>query len=133
MNADMPDVVDVGLRFLDRQILDNDDREVAKVDDLEAVFDSDGRPYVHAILCGPGAWAPRLGGRLGRWIIAIWRRLHSAVKPEPARIPMNVVTKLDSAVHLSVPRSTTDAITLDRWTDDHFIARIPGAGHDDDI
>jgi hypothetical protein len=131
MNAQTPDPVDVGLRFLDRQILDKDDREVAKVDDLEAIFDSDGRPYVHAILCGPGAWAPRLGGRLGRWIIAIWRRLHAAVDPEPARIPMNIVTKLDSAVRLSVARTATDALSLDRWTDHHFIARIPGAGNDD--
>jgi hypothetical protein len=133
MNAQTPDPVDVGLRFLDRQILDRDDREVAKVDDLEAMFDIDGRPYVHAILCGPGAWAPRLGGRLGRWIIAVWTRLHPAVEPEPARIPMSVVTRLDSAVHLSVPRTDTGAVTLDRWTDHHVIARIPGAGNDDDI
>jgi hypothetical protein len=131
MNAQVPDSVDVGPRFLDRQILDSNDREVAKVDDLEALFDTEGRPYVHAILCGPGAWAPRLGGRLGRWIIAVWRRLHDAVDPDPARIPMNVVTKLDSAVHLSVPRTATDAITLDRWADRHVIARIPGAGDDD--
>jgi hypothetical protein len=131
MNAQTPDPVDVGLRFLDRQILDKDDREVAKVDDLEAIFDSNGRPYVYAILCGPGAWAPRLGGRLGRWIIAVWRRLHPAVDPEPARIPMNTVTKLDSAVHLSVSRTATDALSLDRWADQHFIARIPGAGRAD--
>jgi hypothetical protein len=131
MNAEVPDEIDVGLRFLDRQILDRDDREVAKVDDLEAVLDTDGRPYVQAILCGPGAWAPRLGGRLGRWIVAIWQRLHPAVHPEPAQIPVNVVTKLDSAVHLSVPRVDTDAVELDRWTDHHLIARIPGAGDDD--
>jgi hypothetical protein len=131
MNADVPDVVDVGLRLLDRQILDRDDRQVAKVDDLEAILGADGRPYVQAILCGPGAWAPRLGGRLGRWTVAIWRRLHPAAQPAPAQIPMNVVTRLDSAVHLSVPRVATDAVELDRWTDHHVIARIPGAGDDD--
>jgi hypothetical protein len=131
MNAETPDPVDVGLRFLDRQIVDCDDREVAKVDDLEVAFDIDGRPYVVAILCGPGAWAPRLGGRVGRWIVAVWRRLHPAAEPEPARIPMNVVAKLDSAVHLSVPRTSTTAIRLDRWTDHHVIARIPGAGDGD--
>ncbi|MDQ1384828.1 MAG: hypothetical protein QOG65_2207 [Actinomycetota bacterium] len=130
MNADVPDVIDVGLRFLDRQIIDCNDREVAKVDDLEAAFDGEGRPYVIAIMCGPGAWAPRLGGRPGRWILAIWRRLHPAVEPEPARIPMNVVAKIDSAVRLSVPRTSTAAATLDRWVDHHVIGRIPGAGNE---
>ena len=133
MNADVPDTIDVGLRFLDRQIIDSNDREVAKVDDLEVGFDGDGRPYVIAIMCGPGAWAPRLGGRPGRWILAIWRRLHPAVEPEPARIPMNVVAKVDSAVRLVVPRMSTSAVALDRWVDQHFIAGIPGAGDDNDL
>jgi hypothetical protein len=131
MNAQIPDRLDVGLSLLDRQIIDCNDRQVANVDDLEATFDADGRPYIMAIMCGPGAWAPRLGGRLGRWIVAVWRRLHPAVDPEPARIPINVVTRIDSAIHLSVPRTSTTAIALDRWVDEHVISRIPGAGDDD--
>jgi hypothetical protein len=128
MNADVPDSVDAGLLLLDRQIIDCNDREVAKVDDLVAAFDQHGRPYVVAILCGPGAWGPRLGGRLGRWVIAAWRRLHPAAHPEPASIPMNVVTRIDSAVHLSVPRTSTTVLAIDRWVDGHIISRIPGAG-----
>ena len=131
MNADVPETIDVGLRFLDRQIIDCNGRQVAKVDDLEAIFDIEGRPYVVAILCGPGAWSPRLGGRVGRWLCGLWRRLHPAAEPEPARIPMNVVSKLDNAVHLSVPRTSTSAVAVDRWFDRHVIARIPGAGNDD--
>jgi hypothetical protein len=131
MNVQAPETVDAGLLLLDRQIVDCNDREVANVDDLEIAFDSDGRPYVVTILCGPGAWGPRLGGRVSRWIVAIWQRLHPAVHPEPARVPMNVVAKIDSAVHLSVPRKSTSAIVIDRWVDDHIISRIPGAGDDD--
>jgi hypothetical protein len=41
---------------------------------------------------------------------------------------MNVVAKLDSAVHLSVPTASTGAGTLDAWAGEHIIRRIPGAG-----
>ncbi|MCU1426683.1 MAG: hypothetical protein JWL83_683 [Actinomycetia bacterium] len=128
MTAQADHLIDAGLLLLDRQVVDCNERQVAKVDDLEIAFDADGRPYVIAILCGPGAYGPRLRGRIGRWVIAIWRRLHPAVDPEPARIPMTAVTKIDSAVHLSVPRTATAAIVLDRWAEEHIVARIPGAG-----
>jgi hypothetical protein len=130
MNARLDSVLDAGLALLDRQILDCEDRPFAKVDDLEVAFDSGGRPYVSAILCGPGAAGPRLGGRVGRWIVAVWRRLHPAVDPHPVVIPMNVVARIDSAVHLSVAADTTSARALDRWAVEHIIDRIPGAGHD---
>jgi hypothetical protein len=128
MNAQVPEVVDAGLSLLDRQIVDCNERQVRNVDDLEVAFGGDGRPYVAAVLCGPGAWGPRIGGPVGSWIVAVWRRLHPAAHPNPARIPMNVVTKLDSAVHLSVPRTATGAIALDQWVDEHIISSIPGAG-----
>ena len=130
MNAEIAETLNVGLSLLDRQIVDCNERQVANVDDLEAVFDAEGRPYLVTILCGPGAWGPRLGGRLGRWIIAVWQRLHPAVEPGPARIPMNVVAKINSAVHLSVPRTSTTAISIDKWVDQYVISRIPGAGRD---
>jgi hypothetical protein len=132
MNAQVPSVIEAGLALLDRQIVDCDERPLAKVDDLEIALDSDGRPYVIAILCGPGAAGPRLRDRLGRWVVAIWRRLHPAVDPDPARVPMNVVSRIDSAVHLSVPADATAVRALNDWTLDHIISRIPGAGHGDD-
>jgi hypothetical protein len=131
MTAQLPDVLDAGLRLLDRQVVDCEDRPVANVDDLEVAYDEGGRPYVVAVLTGPGAWGPRLGGRLSRWITAIWRRLHPAVRPAPSRIPMTAVTKVDSAVHLSVPRASTAALALDQWVDRYIISRIPGAGGGD--
>jgi hypothetical protein len=131
MTAQLPDVLDAGLRLLDRQIVDCDERPVANVDDLEAVYDERGRPYIVAVLTGPGAWGPRVGGRLSRWITAIWRRLHPAARPAPSRIPMTAVTRVDSAVHLAVPRSSTAALALDQWVDLHVISRLPGAGDGD--
>jgi hypothetical protein len=132
MNAELPSTIDAGLALLDRQIVDCDERPTAKVDDLEIAFDNDGRPYVIAILCGPGAAGPRLRDRLGGWIVAIWRRLHPAVDPDPARIPMNVVSLIDSAVHLSVPADATAVRALNDWALNHVISKIPGASHGND-
>ena len=132
MNAEFPEVIEAGLALLDRQIVDCHEQPLAKVDDLEITFDSLGRPYVVAILCGPGAAGPRLRDRPGRWVVAIWRRLHPAVDPDPARIPMNVVSRLDSAVHLSVDADATAVRALHTWALEYIISRIPGATHGND-
>jgi hypothetical protein len=129
VNARVPPTLEAGLALLDRQIVDVHDRPVAKVDDLEIAYDSLGRPYVIAMLCGPGAAGPRLRRRLGRWVVAIWRRLHPAVNPDPARIPMNVIDRIDSAVHLSVDADATAVRALHNWALEHIIGRLPGASH----
>jgi len=127
--TNVPDQLDAGLRLLDRQIVDCDDRPVAKVDDLELAYDRDGRPFVSALLYGAGALGPRIGGRLGRAVTAVWKRLRPEVDPRPARIPINVVARIDSAVHLSVP---VDAIELPitAWVERRVIEKLPGAGHE---
>jgi hypothetical protein len=132
MSADVPDRLAAGLRLLDRQIVDRDDKPVAKVDDLEFTIDHDGRPYVSALLCGPGAFGPRIGGRLGRWITAVWRRLHPDASPTPVRIPIVVMNRLDAAVHLEILREATGTQTLDAWLATHVIEPIPGADHGDE-
>jgi sporulation protein YlmC with PRC-barrel domain len=121
--------MDVGDRLLDRQVVDSNGRPFAKVDDLELAVDADGRPYVVAILCGPGALGPRFGGRLGHWVVAVWRRLHPAVHPSPVRIPMSAVAKIDSAVNLSVPLDATGTGAVANWVAEHLISKIPGASH----
>jgi len=121
--------LDVGDRLLDRQVVDSNGRPFAKVDDLELAYDAEGRPYVVAILCCPGAIGPRLGRRLGHWIVAVWARLHPAVHPSPARIPMSAVASIDSAVNLSVPLDATAAAGVAHWVAEHFVSLIPGASH----
>jgi hypothetical protein len=108
---------------------------VAKVDDLELVVRADGRLAVSALLVGPGAFGPRLGGRLGRWTVGIWRRLRPDVDPSPGRVDAALVTGTDSAVHLSVAAADLDPTGLDgleRWLRRYVIDRIPGAGHVDE-
>jgi hypothetical protein len=131
MSADVPDRLAAGLGLLDRQIVDKKDNSVAKVDDLELTIDRDGRAYVSAFLCGPGALAPRIGGRLGGWITALWRRLHPDASPSPVRIPIGAMNKLDAAVHLDVDRDATGTQALNAWFAVHIIEPIPGADHGD--
>ena len=121
---------DAALHLLDRQLVDPDGRMVAKADDLEVAERDDGRLVVTAILTGPGALGQRLRGRLGLWVIAVWRRLRADPDPEPGRIPMSDVTSIDSAVHLARRQADLDVDGLETWTRDHIVGRLPGARHD---
>ncbi|MQA95760.1 MAG: hypothetical protein GEV11_14310 [Streptosporangiales bacterium] len=121
----LPGSVRVGLRLLDRQILDRDGTDVGKVDDLELDCPDDGGPpVVDALLCGAAALGPRLAGGLGRW----WRRILQRVEPgepEPARILMSDVAELGTAVRLDKPGPEV-AGAVEKWLRDHIIAKIPG-------
>jgi hypothetical protein len=131
----MPEAVggrryDAALQFLDRQIVDPDERLVAKVDDLELTERADGRLVVTGILTGPGALGPRFGGRPGSWMVAIWRRLHPSADPRPARIDFADVVRIDSAVHVGRRRRALAVDGLESWVDEHVVSRIPGAAHE---
>jgi hypothetical protein len=122
---------DAALHLLDRQIVDRDGAPVAKVDDIELIARGDGRLAVAALLTGPGALGPRLGGRLGRWYAAIWRRLRPEEDPQPGRLDAALVSGTDSAVHLAVPAVELPPNGLERWLREYVIDRIPGADHAD--
>jgi hypothetical protein len=119
---------DAGLHLLDRQIVDRDDLPVANVDDLELMQRPDGRLAVSALLVGPGALGPRTGGRLGHWMVAIWRRLRPDADPRPGRIEARLVTHTDSAVHVSARSGDLGVDGFEQWTRVHVIEKIPGAG-----
>jgi hypothetical protein len=123
---------DAALHLLDRQILDPDGRLVAKLDDLELTQRQDGRLVVTAMLTGPGALGPRLGGRLGAWTVAIWRRLRADVEPEPGRITIADLVDLDSAVHVSARLGDLRVNGFETWVDDHVVSRLPGATDEPD-
>jgi hypothetical protein len=117
--------------LLDRQILDADNLPVGKVDDLEfSAPDDGGPPVVTAILTGPLALGPRIGGRIGQWWAAVGRRLRPNDDPNPNRIPIDLVDHCDRLeLRLSVSRDVLDADRLRDWTRDHIIAPIPGSAH----
>lgn len=115
--------------LLDRQILDVNGEAVGKVDDVELTEPPEGGPPVlTALLCGPTALGPRIGGRLGRWWTATGRRLRPVDDEYPNRIPISQVECVDrTQVRLTVSRDVLDADRFRDWTRDHIIGRIPGA------
>jgi sporulation protein YlmC with PRC-barrel domain len=124
---------DAALHLLDRQLIDTDGRLVAKVDDLEITEDGDRRIILTAVLTGPGALAPRMHGRLGEWMLAVWARLHPAEQPRPGRIPMGDVVRIDSAVHLGRRRADLGVDGFERWVREHVVERLPLAPTDDEL
>ncbi|WP_214411523.1 PRC-barrel domain-containing protein [Sphaerisporangium fuscum] len=114
------------LHLFDRQVVRAEDgRMVCKVDDLETALDEQGRPYVTAILAGPLALGPRIGGVLGRLVVAVTELFRPEEDPAPQRIPMELVSGIGSAVE--VGGDVGDA-ALEEWVREYVIAPIPGSG-----
>jgi sporulation protein YlmC with PRC-barrel domain len=122
--------MDLGLDLLDRQIVDKDGQPAGNVDDLEFEWPRGGTgpPFVSSILAGPSALSRRLGGRLGKWMAAVHKRLNEG-DPEPVRISMGVVKRIGVKVELTVAGSDLATWDLQRWIRDKVIVKIPGASH----
>jgi sporulation protein YlmC with PRC-barrel domain len=120
--------LDLELHLLDRQVVDREGRLVCNVDDLELELDESGHPCVTAILVGPRALGPRIGGRLGHWFVAIAARL--AGSEEPPRIDFRHVVEIGDVIKISPTVQELDVTSLENWVHDNVIARIPGSGHE---
>ena len=125
------DALDANDMLLDREIVDPDDMPVGKVDEIElSEPQGDEGPELTALLCGPLALGPRLGGRIGAWWYSIGRRLRVDPDPTPVRIPIEDVITLDrSQLRVRRPATSYGTYSLHRWVDDHVTSRIPGGGH----
>jgi sporulation protein YlmC with PRC-barrel domain len=121
--------VHAALELLDPQIVDARGHPVGKVDDVELASDrEDSRLKVDALLQGPQALGPRLGGRIGEWMAAIGRRL--AGSRGPARIPFALVEDVGVTIRLKVRvDEIPQVMDLEDWLLDRFIGRIPGASN----
>jgi hypothetical protein len=120
-------VLDAALDLLDRQIIDADGVPAGKVDDLRLQEMEDGSLVIVEILSGPGALAPRLGGRFG----AAWRAVSHRLRPDPGSdsgISFGVVKRIDARVELSISRHHLDVNAFEHWVRDRVIGRLPGAG-----
>ena len=114
----MSDEIEIGLRVLDRQLLDKDGRRCGNVDDLAIEGGVGDVPEVTHLLVGPGYWPQRAGwvGRLAGWIGG-GRRV---------RVDWSDVEKLDSGIELA--KNATE-LGLGRGDDRlrPYIEKIPGA------
>jgi hypothetical protein len=126
----MPPTIDIGRALLDRLVTDVDGLPLGRVDDIELrIPEAGGPPVIEAILCGPMALGPRLGGRVGTWWLSVGRRLRPESNPEPVRIPLALVTELrPGEVRLSISRDDAGTLQLRDWVLDKLIAPLPGSG-----
>ncbi|TQM57889.1 hypothetical protein [Humibacillus xanthopallidus] len=127
--------LDVALRLLDHQITGPHGELLGNVDDLELV-ERDEHLLVTGLMVGPAALGGRLPGKLGDWMVAIWRRLHPEQDPKPVVVPLRHVTTIGSAVEVDAGAASAllGASGLERWLRRYVVARIPGAtgGGDED-
>ena len=119
---------DLALHLLDRQIVDTDGRAVGNVDDVELLVPEDGSaPYVTALLTGPQALGPRLGGRLGSWLVFWSHALSRHSDDEPGRIGLELLTELGSKVTVARSRAELGVHENEDRARTYLIDRIPGA------
>ncbi len=116
------------LRLLDHQVVGPDGELLGNIDDLELVV-SDEAWSVTALLVGPAALGQRLPGKLGRWSVAIWRRLQADPDPRPCRVPFEQVHDIGSAVTVTRPAADSLAASFgfELWLREYVVSRIPGA------
>ena len=120
---------DLRLRLLDHQVVDADGGLVCKVDDIEFEQRPDGLWQVSALLSGPQALGPRLPGRLGRWVMAVGRRLSVDGQDTPRRIPFERVTEIGSSIQVDRPRDRLAVAAFEDWVREHVVDPIPGSRH----
>ncbi|NHN54650.1 hypothetical protein G9U51_02495 [Calidifontibacter sp. DB0510] len=114
-------------QLLDVQIYAADGEPLGKVDDLEFTTPSDGgAPVLTAILCGPSAFGPRLGGLVGLTVWAIGRRL-SPTGSDPVRVPMTQVDRVNRReIRLRESARPLGTHRFADWTREHIVCQIPG-------
>jgi hypothetical protein len=121
---------DLALHLLDRQVQDPNGDAVCKVDDVELdVPDDGGPPFVSALLCGPQALAPRIGGLLGRWLLFWSHALGRAGSDQPGRIPVELVSGIGPAITITRTRAGLGLQQGEDRARQYVVERIPGARH----
>jgi hypothetical protein len=113
---------------MDRQIVDQDGRMVAKVDDVELGEREDGRLVVTGLLTGPGVLGARLGGAVGSITTAVWSRLSGRDEADPRRVDISLVGEIGTVIRLSVSRRTADVDGFETWMRDRSSAPCPVPG-----
>jgi sporulation protein YlmC with PRC-barrel domain len=125
--------LDAHHQLLDRQIIDVDGRMVAKVDDVELEERPDGRLAVTALLTGPGALGPRLGGALGGLTTRAWSRLTDNRPEDSNRIDFSAVAAVETVIRLAVGHTTVAVDGFEEWVRTRVIEALPGAGDSPDV
>jgi len=111
---------------LDQLVLDEKGVHMGRADGIVLELRDGKPPRIAYLEIGAAVCANRVSGKLAKWIQNIERRWN--VKKEDAlHIPWSRVTNIDVDMHVDFQWRRTSAAAWEKWLDDHFIQRIPGA------
>jgi hypothetical protein len=112
--------------LLDKPVLDEERRNIGRVDGVVLELRRGAAPRVSAFEIGGRVWAQRLHPRLARWAVALgkrWPGLSNGV----TRIAMEDVRTLGITVSVKCDGRKTPALATEHWLRRNVISRIPGA------
>jgi hypothetical protein len=112
--------------LLDKPVLDEERRNMGRIDGVVLELRRGGPPRVTALEIGGRVWARRLGPRVARWAMALGKRF-PAVAGGVTRIALHDVRTTGITVSVKCDGRTLPAMAWEHWLRRNVIARIPGA------
>ena len=109
---------------LDNQLLDVEDCYAGKVDGIVLEMRPGEPTKVRYIEVGPITLLRRLNRRLGDWYARIDARLGKG-RGVPIRIPISRVMLDSPSLRLDLAVEKLPVMALERWLEQHIVAKIP--------
>ena len=120
----------VVLDLLDRQIIDDEQQPVGKVDDVDFAADGLGPPRLSTLLSGAQALGERIGGLVGRTMAGAARRMLTEPRDGARAVPWSDVAELGYVIRLRAGVAELNLEpALEVWLRDNVIGPLPGSGH----
>jgi len=118
--------LDLARDVLDKQVVDQDETKMGRVDGLVLEVRADQPPRVDSIEMGFVVLARRIHPRVESWVERL-RRFSVRKTARYHRVPWSQVKDVDSfCVQLDVLARETPAFDWERWLRDHVVAHVPG-------
>jgi sporulation protein YlmC with PRC-barrel domain len=118
--------LDLARDVLDKQVVDQDETKMGRVDGLVLELRGDQPPRIDSIEMGFVVLARRVHPRMERWLEALRRRF-SVSKTARYRVPWSKVKEIHRYhIQLDVKALETPTFDWERWLRDHIVAKVPG-------
>ena len=108
--------------IVDEQLQTRDDRDIARVADVEGQWQADGTLVLTDLIIGPQALAARMWGRLEPLARFLLRDRFEH------RIPLEEIATIDLDLRLRRDAPAYDVGRADAWVVEHVLRFIPGNG-----
>jgi len=118
--------VDLVRDILDARLVDQNGRNIGRVDGILLELRRATPPRVAALEVGASTLARRLHPRLARWFRALALRL-SPVPLTPVRIPPHALRDVGDDIELDVDAADDrKLLRLEKWISRRIVSRLPG-------